>query len=147
MRTVNFCLYLQNRLIQTGQTGGQQYGDTSPFSIPWSMHRNCWAVFSVCLRCLFCLSHFCLRSAFSLKHQKKSLCLFATSKSWSDWKILFRKRLNFVVLKMAKFGLAVLASLAIVVSLTRGEEQQRPLKVASILVSVKMQKKLSFFFS
>jgi hypothetical protein len=48
---------------------------------------------------------------------------------------------------MAKFGLVVLASLAIVVSLTRGEEQQRPLKVASILVSVKMQKKLSFFFS
>jgi hypothetical protein len=25
---------LQNRLIQTGQTGGQQYSDTSPFSIP-----------------------------------------------------------------------------------------------------------------
>jgi hypothetical protein len=31
----NFCLYLQNRLIQTSQTGGQQYSDTSPFSIPW----------------------------------------------------------------------------------------------------------------
>ncbi len=27
-----FCL--QNRLIQTSQTGGQQYSDTSPFSIP-----------------------------------------------------------------------------------------------------------------
>jgi hypothetical protein len=26
---------LQNRLIQTSQTGGQQYSDTSPFSIPW----------------------------------------------------------------------------------------------------------------
>jgi hypothetical protein len=25
---------LQNRLIQTSQTGGQQYNDTSPFSIP-----------------------------------------------------------------------------------------------------------------
>jgi hypothetical protein len=25
---------LQNRLIQTSQTGGQQYSDTSPFSIP-----------------------------------------------------------------------------------------------------------------
>jgi hypothetical protein len=32
--TGNFCFYLQNRLIQTGQTGGQQYSDTSPFSIP-----------------------------------------------------------------------------------------------------------------
>jgi hypothetical protein len=34
MTTVNFCFYLQNRLIQTSQTGGQQYSDTSPFSIP-----------------------------------------------------------------------------------------------------------------
>jgi hypothetical protein len=31
--TDNFCLYLQNRLIPTGQTGGQRYSDTSPFSI------------------------------------------------------------------------------------------------------------------
>jgi len=28
-----FCFYLQNRLIHTSQTGGQQYSDTSPFSI------------------------------------------------------------------------------------------------------------------
>ncbi len=34
--TDNFCFYLQNRLIQTGETGGQQYSDTSPFSIPCS---------------------------------------------------------------------------------------------------------------
>jgi hypothetical protein len=34
MTTDNFCFYLQNRLIQTIQTGGQQYSDTSPFSIP-----------------------------------------------------------------------------------------------------------------
>jgi hypothetical protein len=33
MTTDNF-FHLQNRLIQTGQTGGQQYSDTSPFSIP-----------------------------------------------------------------------------------------------------------------
>ena len=26
---------MQNRLIQTSQTGGQQYSDTSPCSIPW----------------------------------------------------------------------------------------------------------------
>ncbi len=32
MTTDNF---LQNRLIQTSQTGGQLYSDTSPFSIPW----------------------------------------------------------------------------------------------------------------
>jgi hypothetical protein len=33
MITDNFCCYLQNRLIQTSQTGGQWYSDTSPFSI------------------------------------------------------------------------------------------------------------------
>jgi hypothetical protein len=30
-----FCFYLQNRLMQPSQTGGQRYSDTSPFSIPW----------------------------------------------------------------------------------------------------------------
>ncbi len=36
MTTDNFCFYLQNRLIQTSQTVGQWYSDTSPFSIPWA---------------------------------------------------------------------------------------------------------------
>ena len=35
MTTDNFCFYLQNRLIQTRQTGGQQYSDTCPCSIAW----------------------------------------------------------------------------------------------------------------
>jgi hypothetical protein len=35
MTTDNFRFYLQNRPIQTSQTGGQWYIDTSPFSIPW----------------------------------------------------------------------------------------------------------------
>jgi len=34
MTTDNFCFYLQSRLIQTSQTGGQWYSDTSPFGIP-----------------------------------------------------------------------------------------------------------------
>jgi hypothetical protein len=34
MTTDNFCFYLQSRLFQTSQTGGQWYNDTSPFSIP-----------------------------------------------------------------------------------------------------------------
>jgi hypothetical protein len=33
--TSDNCFYLLNRLIQTSQTGGQWYSDTSPFSIPW----------------------------------------------------------------------------------------------------------------
>ncbi len=40
MTANNFCFYLQNRLIQTSQTGGQQYSDSSPFSIPWSEYNN-----------------------------------------------------------------------------------------------------------
>jgi hypothetical protein len=36
MTTDNFCFYLQYRLIQTSQTGGQPYSDASPFSIPWT---------------------------------------------------------------------------------------------------------------
>jgi hypothetical protein len=35
MTTDNFCSYLQNRLIQTSQTGGQHYSDTSHCRIPW----------------------------------------------------------------------------------------------------------------
>jgi hypothetical protein len=38
MTTDNFCLYLQRRLIQTSQTGGQRYSDTSPFCIPATVH-------------------------------------------------------------------------------------------------------------
>ncbi len=34
MTTDNFCFYLQNRLVQTSQTGGKWYSDTSPFRIP-----------------------------------------------------------------------------------------------------------------
>ncbi len=39
MTTDNFRFDLQNRLIQTGQTGGQLYSDTSPFSVPCLIHR------------------------------------------------------------------------------------------------------------
>ncbi len=46
MTTDNICFYLQNRLIQTSQTGGQWYSDTSPFSIPCI---NPYIFFSVAL--------------------------------------------------------------------------------------------------
>ncbi len=39
----NSCFYLQNRLIQTSQTGGQWYSDTSPFSIPWAHYLACYS--------------------------------------------------------------------------------------------------------
>jgi hypothetical protein len=34
MTTDKFCFYLQNRLIQTNQTGGQQDSDASPLVFP-----------------------------------------------------------------------------------------------------------------
>ncbi len=36
MTTDKFCFYLQNRLIQTSQTGGQWYSDASPLVFPAS---------------------------------------------------------------------------------------------------------------
>jgi hypothetical protein len=47
MTTDNFCFYLQNRLIQTSQTGGQWYSDTSPFSLPWMVGYRCKFIFGV----------------------------------------------------------------------------------------------------
>jgi hypothetical protein len=44
MTTDNFCFYLQNRLIQTSQTGGQWYNATTPFSIPWLYHWNYYSL-------------------------------------------------------------------------------------------------------
>jgi hypothetical protein len=40
MTTDNFCFCLQNRLIPKGQTGGQRYSDTSPFTIPWFIAKR-----------------------------------------------------------------------------------------------------------
>ncbi len=40
MTTDNFCFYLQNRLIQTKQTGGQQYSDTFPLVFPEKCNRT-----------------------------------------------------------------------------------------------------------
>jgi hypothetical protein len=40
MTANNFCFYLQNRLIQTRQTGGQWYNDTSPLVFPGPALRN-----------------------------------------------------------------------------------------------------------
>ena len=51
MTTDSFCFYLQDRLIQTSQTGGQQYSDTSPFSIPCLVSRCTVVMLSV--SCLY----------------------------------------------------------------------------------------------
>jgi hypothetical protein len=67
MTTDNFCFYLQNRLTQTSQTGGQQYSDISPFSIPCFVYH-----FSKC--CLLPLGQvlFCL----TLRHLQRRRKLF-----------------------------------------------------------------------
>ncbi len=44
LTTKFFCFCLQNRLIQTSQTGGQQYSDTFPFSIPFLNHAEWFAM-------------------------------------------------------------------------------------------------------
>jgi hypothetical protein len=42
MTTDQFCFYLQNRLIQTCQTGGEQYSDTSPLVFPGLGGESCF---------------------------------------------------------------------------------------------------------
>ncbi len=65
MTTDNFCFYLQNRLIQTSQTRGQQYSDTSPFSIPWLVSVGTIGAF----KCFFSITACHLRH---LAHQDNS---------------------------------------------------------------------------
>jgi hypothetical protein len=40
MTTDISCFYLQNRLIQTSQTGGQRYSDTCPLEFPASANNH-----------------------------------------------------------------------------------------------------------
>ncbi len=40
MTTDNFSFYLQNRQIQTSQTGGQWYNDTFPLVFPGCIYRH-----------------------------------------------------------------------------------------------------------
>ncbi len=42
-----FCVYLQNRVIQTSHRGGQWYSDTSLFSIPWLVQCHWLVLFGV----------------------------------------------------------------------------------------------------
>jgi hypothetical protein len=60
MTTDNFCFYLQNRLIQTSQTGGQWYSDTSPYSIPWLSEVILSVTYKPCLLSVVVPSSFML---------------------------------------------------------------------------------------
>jgi hypothetical protein len=60
MATDNCCFYLQNRLIQTSQAGGQWYSDTFPLSIPClrghiaSCGTTVWCKRTILMYCLLC---------------------------------------------------------------------------------------------
>jgi len=54
MITDSFCFYLQNRLIQTSQTGGQWYSDTPPSVFPGGSLKHTLALavrydFTICI--------------------------------------------------------------------------------------------------
>jgi hypothetical protein len=62
LTTDNFCFYLQNRLIQTSQTGGQRYSDTSPWLGSFSDMKEVHGAHALpCLK-LKTLPRFCLAS-------------------------------------------------------------------------------------
>jgi hypothetical protein len=50
LATDNFFFFLQNRLIQNSQTGGQWYSDTSPFRIPWLYVSDIYEIDYICHR-------------------------------------------------------------------------------------------------
>ncbi len=81
MTTDNVCFYLQNRLIQTSQTGGQWYSDTSPFSIPWF---NIEKIAHGCPRILAEKRYVNLPSPFEWDHENKASIVtkFAMGPSW-----------------------------------------------------------------
>ncbi len=84
MRTEIFCSYLQSRLIQTSQTGGQRYSDTSPFSIPWP-NNLLGQTFLYSHRCLQIFEEFLLRTnslegaTFCMNPFVKFCCLLSDS--------------------------------------------------------------------
>ncbi len=88
MITDNFCFYLQNRQIQTSQTGGQQYRVTSPFSIPQLYIHYLRRDAS---------SHESLRLSPSVKVEKLSQSvLFTLFAFWSQWRT---RQLSSVIVK------------------------------------------------
>ena len=70
MTTDNFCFYLQNRLIQTSQTGGQWYSDTSPLVFPGQTY-----VMIITIKLMFCHSlqyHMYCSNFLKLRQSKQS---------------------------------------------------------------------------
>ncbi len=60
MTTDGFCFYLQNRLIQTSQTGGQRCSDTSPFSTPWFRRSRTYKIYYINYPFIWLAYNFCL---------------------------------------------------------------------------------------
>ncbi len=120
MTTDNICFYLWNRLIQTGQTGDQQYSDTSPFSIPWfkslvSTIENHAINQTIFLRCLWSKPRKA-RSQYHLFGFK----FFLPLKGYSDhqkcpkglysvYRFLYCKIINFLILRLQIAHLSKLA--------------------------------------
>ncbi len=93
MTTVNFCFYLQNRLIQTSQTGGQLYSATSLFSIPWfQVHRTSKNVNFHILQIYCCQKWVC---------ETLSLFFFIFKK-WLHWMLIY-----FLILRSTFLGVGV----------------------------------------
>jgi len=83
-----FCFYLQNRLIQTSQTGGQLYRDTSPFSIPWTQGTK---VFQPCRQAEQCRRWFWVNTAASRPWCGQSPLVRYHLKDHLHWRQLFAK--------------------------------------------------------
>jgi hypothetical protein len=101
MTTNNFCFYLQNGLIQTSQTGGQWYSDTSPFSIPWVEK------FEMCFTSLFLRSKIVFKNPRILLFFEEDFC--STSGSGSGFGSEFPAVLS-IVFELSDFSFLTLSS-------------------------------------
>jgi hypothetical protein len=72
MTTNNFYVYLQNRLIQTGQTGGQWYNDTSPFVFPTFAIPSLWSGVHVSLEMYLLIFIFLIDKTIEIRKDRLS---------------------------------------------------------------------------
>ncbi len=95
MPTDNVCFYLQNRVIQISQTRGQQYSDTSPFSIPWtSVSTSCLCLYQQQLKLL---QSQMLKFDFKADHDSK---LLKTTLPWQS--VISMTTFNIMTLSIAR---------------------------------------------
>jgi len=111
LTTEIFCFYLQNRLIQTSQIGGQWYSDSSPFSIPWYpwySHRSFYSRFHRRKRC----QHRLCKLTFILYIRGKNVISSINLMQFFTMGLYYKKFKHFIVISWSVCHCQALPSLS-----------------------------------